>query len=143
MVDPKQFNIQVDTAVPIILPYNESHYESLHPCSNKDILASINLVTEYLEGRYRFNKRDLPFLLHLDNEDNSEGQVQGKEARAPLLKTNLKEDEHKPENVKEMVEPSPKKMAKFCQTSQHKKEKSAAQLKNVQCAFCLLKNPQN
>ena len=51
VVDPKQLNIQVDTAVPIILAYNESHYESLHPCSNKDILASINLVAEYLEGR--------------------------------------------------------------------------------------------
>ena len=68
-------------------------------------------------------------MLHLDSEDNSEGQVQVKEACAPLLKTNLKEDEHKPENVKEMVAPSPKKMAKFCQTSQHKEEQSAAQLK--------------
>ena len=46
VVDPNQFNIQADSAIPIILAYNQSHYESLHPCTNADILASINLVTE-------------------------------------------------------------------------------------------------
>ena len=48
VVDPRQFNVQADTSVPIILAYNQSHYESLHPCSNKDILTSINLVKEFL-----------------------------------------------------------------------------------------------
>ena len=65
VVDPRQFNVQVDTAVPIILAYNQVHYESMHPCSNKDILASINLVKDYLEGRYKFDKKDLPFLFFL------------------------------------------------------------------------------
>jgi hypothetical protein len=127
VMHPRQFNVQADTSVPIILAYNQSHYESLHPCSNKDILASINLVKEYLEGRYRFGKKDFPFLLHLDDEGPSELQVQG--ACAPLLKTNLKKDDHKPGNVKEMVAPSPKKTAQFDQTSQNKKEPSTAQLK--------------
>ena len=127
VVDPRQFNVQADTSVPIILAYNQSHYESLHPCSNKDILASINLVKEYLEGRYRFGKKDFPFLLHLDDEGSSEPQVQG--ACAPLLKTNLKEDDHKPGNVKEMVAPSPKKIAKLDQTSQHKKNHQQQNLK--------------
>ena len=74
-------------------------------------------------------KETFPFLLHLDNEDNSEGQVQGKEACAPLLKTNLKEDEHEPDNVKEMVAPSPKKMAKFGQASLQKKSNQQHYLK--------------
>ena len=64
-------------------------------------------------------------MLHLDDDGPSEG----KEAFAPLLETNLKKGEHKPGNVKEMVAPSPKKIAKFDQTSQQKKEPSAAQLK--------------
>ena len=117
VVDPKQFNVQVDTAVPIILAYNESHYESLHPCSNKDILASINLVTEYLEGRYRFARKDFPFLLHLDDEGPSEALVQSTE------------EEVNPENVKEMVAPSRTKIPKFDQTSEHKKSELETQLK--------------
>ena len=51
VVDPRKFNIQPDTAIPIILAYNLTHYESLHPCSNGDILSTINLVKEYLENR--------------------------------------------------------------------------------------------
>ena len=39
------------------------HYESLHPCSNADILATINLVKEYLENRYRYSKKDLLTLI--------------------------------------------------------------------------------
>jgi hypothetical protein len=103
VVDPRQFNVQVDTAIPIILAYNQSHYESLHPCSNKDILASINLVKEYLEGRYRYGKKDFPFLLQLDDEGPREPQVQETVACASSLRTNLKENEHKPGIEKEMV----------------------------------------
>ena len=64
VVDPSQFNVQADTAIPIILGYNLSHYESFHPLSNKDILASINLVREYLGNRYRFVKKRI-FLFYL------------------------------------------------------------------------------
>ena len=88
VVDPRQFNTEPSTAVPIILGYNQSHYESLHPCTNADILASINLVTEYLENRYRFSKQDLPFLIGLDG--NSSIDQGAEEASCSFSKAKLK-----------------------------------------------------
>ena len=35
-------------------------------CSNADILATINLVKEYLENRYRYSKKDIPHLISTD-----------------------------------------------------------------------------
>ena len=83
VVDPSQFNVQADTAIPIILGYNLSHYESFHPLSNKDILASINLVREYLGNRYRFVKKDFPFLLNLDDERPIQTQEEKKRKASP------------------------------------------------------------
>ena len=72
VVDPGQFNVQADSNIPIILAYNQSHYESLHPETNSDVQATIRLVVEYLGNRYRYNKTDFPFLLGLDGSPNSE-----------------------------------------------------------------------
>ena len=44
IVTPAQFNVSPDTEVPILLAYNLSHYESLHPNTQEDILATVNLV---------------------------------------------------------------------------------------------------
>ena len=60
VVNPRDFNIQPDTEIPIVLAYNMSHYESMEPCSDLDIVATINLVREYQEGRYRYGKKDIP-----------------------------------------------------------------------------------
>ena len=68
VLDPSKFNVQPDTDVPIVLAYNLSHYESMHPYSETDIQATVNLVKEYLEGRYRFGRNDLPLLLGLVKE---------------------------------------------------------------------------
>ena len=111
VVDPRQFNVQADTSVPIILAYNQSHYESLHPCSNKDILTSINLVKEFLEGRYRFSKKDFPFLLNLDNERPSEFKMQETETSPFTSKMNFGQTEQKPGN------PCPKKIFRTSQSS--------------------------
>ena len=62
VVNPAQFNVQTDTDIPIVLAYNLSHYESLHPSGEQDIEATINLVKEYEEGRYRFRRQDIPAL---------------------------------------------------------------------------------
>jgi hypothetical protein len=68
VVDPRQFNMEADSVIPIILAYNQSHYESLHPCSDADIQATADLVVEYLDNRYRYSKKDFPLLLGLDGE---------------------------------------------------------------------------
>ena len=73
VVNPSQFNVQADSEIPIVLAYNMSHYESMEPCNDLDIQATIDLVNEYQEGRYRYGKKDIPFLLsqHSDDANNN------------------------------------------------------------------------
>ena len=76
VVDPRKFDVQPDTAIPIIVAYNQSHYESLHPCSNADILATINLAKEYLENRYRYSMKDLPSLIEPQSRNTKKSDPQ-------------------------------------------------------------------
>jgi hypothetical protein len=71
VVDPSEFNVRPDTEVPIVLAYNLSHYESMHPCTEADTQSTVNLVKEYQEGRYRYTGKDLPFLLALQTESHT------------------------------------------------------------------------
>ena len=68
VVDPRQFNVEADSNIPIMLAYNQSHYESLHPRTDADIQAATELAREYLDNRYRYGKEDFPFLLGLEDE---------------------------------------------------------------------------
>ena len=74
VVTPSRFNVAPDTAIPIVLAYNMVHYESLHPCTERDIQATVDLVTTYLEGRYQFCRKDLPFLLDLTRAQLTESK---------------------------------------------------------------------
>jgi hypothetical protein len=65
--DPRKFGVEPDTNIPFVLAYDLSHYESLHTVGESDILSTINLVDEYLNGKYAFGKLDLPSLLHIDD----------------------------------------------------------------------------
>jgi hypothetical protein len=93
------------------LGYNQSHYESFHPCTNADILASINLVTENLENRYRFSKQDLPFLIGLDG--NSSIDQGAEEGSCSFSKTKLKTKYEKKYNEKEAEAPLQQKIPKY------------------------------
>ena len=66
VVDPRNFGVNPDTEIPVVLSYNLSHYESIHPLNENDIQATVDLVKEYLGGKYRFRRKDLPYLLGLD-----------------------------------------------------------------------------
>ena len=73
IVDPKDFNVRPDTEKPIILAYNMFHYESMEPCTNKDIDASVNLVKSYQAGSYQYKRMDLPYMLGIQSkEDDSD-----------------------------------------------------------------------
>ena len=96
VVDPRNFNVNPDSDIPIVLSYNLSHYESIHPCTNKDAQATAELVREYLGGNYRFRKQDLPFLLGLKSkrsksnkeDDNHSAEIyfmNGQKANEPVL----------------------------------------------------------
>ena len=66
VVDPRQFDVNPDTELPIVLAYNMSHYESMNPCSEMDNQLTAVLVKEYSEGRYKFGRKDLPLFLELE-----------------------------------------------------------------------------
>ena len=68
VIDPRKFGVEPDTQIPIVLAYNMSHYESVHPADKSDEEKSVNLVNQYFTGSYMYGKKDLPFLLHLENK---------------------------------------------------------------------------
>ena len=45
-----------------------SHYESMHPQTETDKSNSTKLVKDYLEGRYRYGRKDIHHLLEIENE---------------------------------------------------------------------------
>ena len=75
VVSPCDFNVQPDTDIPIILAYNMTHYESMEPCSDSDIEATIKLVKEYQEGRYRYGRKDIMSLLTLSNDNQHKQSI--------------------------------------------------------------------
>ena len=68
--DPLKFGVEPDTEIPVVLAYNMSHYESLHPETDTDVEKTVCMVREYLTGKYKFGKKDLPFLLSSDTSND-------------------------------------------------------------------------
>ena len=73
-----------DTDIPVVIAYNQSHYESLHPMDEVDIEKTMQLVQSYITGNYQFSKKDILFLttkpsvqsLKENSEDNSLGKLE-------------------------------------------------------------------
>ena len=63
VVDPRTFNVMPDSDIPIVLAYNLSHYESMHPCTNDDALSTKHLVNDFLAERTKFQRKDMEYLL--------------------------------------------------------------------------------
>ena len=67
--DPREFGVLPDSEIPIVLAYNLSHYESMHPTGEDDIKKTKELVADYKSGKYTYSKSDLDFLLRSDDID--------------------------------------------------------------------------
>jgi hypothetical protein len=63
VIKADQFGGFVDSDIPVVVGYNQVHYESFHPSSQGDIEVTKLLVNSYLEGNYLHNKKDIPFLI--------------------------------------------------------------------------------
>ena len=82
VVNPLIFNVMPDSEIPVVLAYNMSHYESMEPCTDHDTQSTVALVEDYLEGRYSYNKYDLPHLICMQiktQQDNSDIQLRNKQ----------------------------------------------------------------
>ena len=60
--DPRKFGVEPDSKIPVVLAYDLSHYESMHPVDQQDTLKTIELVEKYLSGNYEFGRRGFPFV---------------------------------------------------------------------------------
>ena len=72
VIAASRFGGNADSDIPVILAYNQIHYESLHPLSAEDIDKTKLLINEYVSGNYTFQKRDIPHLIDFSRERNSD-----------------------------------------------------------------------
>ena len=62
VVEPERFGGVRDSDIPIVLAYNQSHYESMHPKSPEDVQKTIELIRQYINGDYPYSKKDIDYL---------------------------------------------------------------------------------
>ena len=60
VVAASTFGGSANTDIPVCLAYNQSHYESLVPCSEEDIEKTIVLTQQFLNGQYILRMEDIP-----------------------------------------------------------------------------------
>ena len=72
VVEANQFGGFTDSDIPVVVAYNQVHYESLHPITNHDIEKTKMLVNSYTAGTYQYKKKDIPFLIADSSERKSE-----------------------------------------------------------------------
>ena len=84
VVDPKHFDwrIDIDDMTPVVVAYNNYHYESLEPVEEQDRQETIKLVNSYISGRYNteygFSRLDIKNLISPED----------------VIKSSIKETEH-------------------------------------------------
>ena len=88
VIDPTIFNVIPDTEIPVVLAYNMSHYESMEPCTEVDVKMSRDLVKQYIEGRYRYRKQDMLYLI--SNQPAGEAEIFCNEERRKIFNNEIK-----------------------------------------------------
>ena len=58
-------NRKADTEIPVLLAYNQVHFEGLVPNSKFDEEKTVSLKKLYLSGEYKFQKTDIPIFSNL------------------------------------------------------------------------------
>ena len=69
VIDPTHYDgrIKIDNETPVVVAYNNYHYENLHPVDEEDRQETIRLADSYIKDRYNveygFTKKDIKFLI--------------------------------------------------------------------------------
>ena len=56
VIQASKFGGFADSEIPVVLAYDQIHYESLHPVDQDDINKTKDLVNSYINGEYVFAK---------------------------------------------------------------------------------------
>ena len=110
-----------NTEIPICLAYDQAHYEMLVPNTEKDVIETIRLKKEILEGNYSMTMKDLSETL--DNEQYYSKSENG--TYAEVLKSSLEKNTRKRKltNTKQLPhlkpeEKVPEKHLRNCRTNE-------------------------
>ena len=68
VIKASRFGGQTDSDIPVVLAYNQRHYESLHPQSVEDINKTKDLINAFTNGNYMYAKKDIPYLIEISKE---------------------------------------------------------------------------
>ena len=60
VIPANTFGRTANTDIPVCLAYNQVHYEGLVPCSEEDILKTITLTKQFLDGEYNLMMKNIP-----------------------------------------------------------------------------------
>ena len=71
VIESGKFGGKLDSEFPVVIAYNQSHYESLHPLSIEDREKTKTLVNTYVNGSYSFTKKDIPYLINFKSENKN------------------------------------------------------------------------
>ena len=74
IIQATQFGGFLNSDIPVVLGYNQVHYESFHPMTEEDVVKTKHLVQSFIEGKYSLSKKDIP-LLTLSSESQFEIDV--------------------------------------------------------------------
>jgi hypothetical protein len=105
-----EFDGFTDSDIPVVVGYDQTHYESLHPSTDADIVKTIGLVNSYMAGTYGYHKNDLPFLIaSTNNQTTTNVDTENYETEFPQLPPVHKNILSKSSNIiqKEKVESKP------------------------------------
>merc|ERR1712240_187967 len=75
VITPERFGGTTDSDIPIVLAYNQVHYESMYPSSIEDIQKTKCLVHSYITGNYTYSRHELPYFLSNTSEDLNYGDL--------------------------------------------------------------------
>ena len=79
VVDPECYDsrIKIDTETPVVVVYNNYHYENLLPVDEQDRQETIRLVDSYIKDRYKeeygFTKKDITYLISPSPRNTRQG----------------------------------------------------------------------
>ena len=142
VINPSSFGVSPNSQTPVVLSYNISHYESLHPADEMDIAKSIELVQLFEEGNYTKTFRDLPTLVNLENipKINKNGTNVFKEERNKERNEDRNEDRDEERNEERNEERDEGENEEKNKEKKNEKNKKNNKQKNELDEECIINN---
>ena len=91
VIFPSEYGVEANSRFPIILAYDMSHYENLHPADANDAEKSVELVNSLKDNNYNLTHEDLKTLVCLESPVDIRAKNQFNKSRIANMKYNMSE----------------------------------------------------